>query len=278
MSRRLRHLAQIVGGPLGSTRAAVVVRALTLAAWRDGATVTILSDRPGGEWEAAPLERLGSLPPTTATIVHLGTPCDPQLRDVELPGRVLTVDHASAHPAAAAAADSWWRSVVPDAAQLALLAAHPGPHVVAVGPLGEPTHSDLAIEATSALVQHLRPDATAALLGSDGQHAAEALHRQVIELGLVACAVTPDAADRIVRAHLARADAYLALGDERDDPALDHARANGVPVVDTRSRRVCDLAAAISVAFDEGRTAPRSAPPVGSGDEWFDDLHLWEEV
>lgn len=136
------------------------------------------------------------------------------------------------------------------------LARHPGPMILAVGPLGPGRSLEVLIDAFAELITSTRPAATLSLCGPSSPWYMASLRRRVAARGLVACEVIEPSSEGEVVARLERADVLVNLRPTSLDPYLRSAASRGVAIVAPLDPRTAALQ-----PHDPGRVAS----PAGDG-------------
>jgi len=122
-------------------------------------------------------------------------------------------------------------AVVADEGTAENVARHPGPRILAVGPIEPGRSLELLIDAFAHLVAGAQPSATLSLCGPSSPWYAAMLRRRILARGLVACELATPVDERAVVARLDHAHAVVALHPAATDPYLRRAADRGVPVV-----------------------------------------------
>lgn len=108
---------------------------------------------------------------------------------------------------------------------------HPGPHLLAVGPIAEGRFLELLVDSFASLLHGGAPSAVLSICGPGSAWYVDALLARVLRRGLVACEVIQPDDEDAVRARLQRCDVYVALRPGDHDPylrlAADHAAVVG---------------------------------------------------
>lgn len=130
---------------------------------------------------------------------------------------------------------------------------HPGPYLLAVGPIAEERSIELLVDAFAQLLQSELPSAVLSICGPASPWYRDLLLRRVLRRGLTACEVIEPPDEQAVRTRLARCDVYVALQPTGFEPYLwDAARRAAV----VAPRVAATAALAGSPGFVEVDVAP----------------------
>lgn len=119
----------------------------------------------------------------------------------------------------------------PDTATAADLRAHPGPRIVAVGPVAPGRSLELLVDAFADLVTAERPSATLSICGPGTRWYEAMLQRRILNRGLRACELIEPADDAATLARLDGAAAVVTLVPAPLDPYAVRAVAGGAALV-----------------------------------------------
>lgn len=133
--------------------------------------------------------------------------------------------------ALAPAFDGAFAHVVPDEATARRLDGHPGPLILAVGPLALGSGAEALLEAFTEVVTRHRPAAVLSLCGPVPRWQGERLRRRIAGRGLLSCEVVSPRSDSEVLARLDAADVLVAWPPAPLDPYRWRAGRRGVPIV-----------------------------------------------
>lgn len=130
---------------------------------------------------------------------------------------------------------------------------HPGPHLLALGPITEGRSLELLVDAFAQLRRSGVPSAILSICGPARPRYVDELLRRVLRRGLVACEVLEPDDEGAVRTRLARCDVFVSLQPAGLDPYLWRAAAHGA-VVAPRVAATAQLTG--SAGFVEVAAAP----------------------
>lgn len=128
-------------------------------------------------------------------------------------------------------------------ADSAVAGEHPGPYLLAVGPITHGRSLELLVDAFAQLLLSDQPSAVLSICGPADRWYLDALLRRVVRRGLVACEVIEPGDEDAVRTRLDRCDAFVAMQPVGFDPYLWYA-ASRAAVVATRVAATAALTSA----------------------------------
>jgi hypothetical protein len=149
--------------------------------------------------------------------------------------------------------------VAADEATAGNVARHPGPLILAVGPIEPGRSLELLIDAFARLSGGAQPSATLSICGPSSPWYAAMLRRRILARGLVACELATPVDEPGVVARLDHAQAVVALHPAATDPYLRYAADRGVTVVAPLVSRTAWFRAPALVGIPAGVAATKLA-------------------